>query len=123
MAMNKAERAELDRLKTALALHWPAYLVPVPMTYDQILAAKTVDGPKRYGYGSPEKIAVGWFYNAHTRRVTQGCSSGNSHNFDGLGTTSQGMGRMFKTKAEAAMAMRIEVTAKFADELAAIDAM
>ena len=46
MAMTKAEKAKMEELETALALCWPAYPAPQPMTREEIEAAKVKLTPK-----------------------------------------------------------------------------
>ena len=129
MAMNKAEKAELQAARDALALvramHFPDYPVPQPMSREEIEAAK-VDGGMQYG--SPQKVARGYFYNVYfgsfgePTKVTYGCSSGSTHSSAGDTTTTQNMGRMYATEADAWRAARHEATTKVAKILADIDA-
>jgi hypothetical protein len=129
MAMNKSEKAEMEALRNALALsramRFPDYPVPQPMTYEEIRSSLT-DGGLRFG--SRQKVARGWFYNAHlgghgpySNRVTYGCSDGIHHSIDGDVTTSQGTGQMYRTREEASRALRHELTTKCAEVLAAVD--
>ena len=127
MAMNKFERAELKRLWADLALaramRWPSYVKPSPVTPEWI-KANLVDGGIRYG--SPQKVARGWFYNAYLGThsepdATYGCSNGISHNRDGDTITTQNMGRMYETKLEALQALRLDLTEQCAKLLASVD--
>lgn len=122
MAMTKAEKAEVDRLREDLALaramRWPSYPKPAPMTRAEIDANK-VDGGIRYG--QPQRVARGWFPNAYDQRVTYGCSDGIHHDRGGNTTSSQQMGVMYAAKADALRAIRIEMTLAFAKKLAAVD--
>lgn len=122
MAMTKKEQAEMERLRFDLALaramRWPSYPKPASMTVAEIKDS-LVDGGVQYG--SPQKVARGWFTNAYSQRLTYGCSNGISHNNDGDKTTTQNMGQMYRTKADAARAMRFEMTEDFAKKLAAVD--
>jgi hypothetical protein len=123
MAMNKAEAGEMTRLRQDLmlarALRWPDYPTPHPMTEAEIKASLTVEAQS---YGHNQMVAVGWFQNTYTSRVTKGCSNGHGHNRNGLGTSTQGMGQMYATEADAYRAMRMEMTEDFAKNLAAVDA-
>lgn len=122
MAMTKAEKAEMDRLRNDLALaramRWPSYAKPARMTYDQI-RDNLVDGGVKWG--SRQKVARGWFQNAYSQRVSYGCSDGTFHSQGGDTTSSQNMGEMWATKADALRAMRLEMTEDFAKKLAAVD--
>jgi hypothetical protein len=122
MAMTKAEKAKMEELETALALCWPAYPAPQPMTREEIEAAKVKLTPTRSVYRE-RSAALGWFYNAHSGDVTQGWSDGIAHSRDNVTGDhgSQNMGRMYRTKALAAMAMRLEMSRDFAKRLAAVD--
>lgn len=124
MAMTKAEKARVEELETALALCWPPYPAPEPMTREEIEAAKIKLTPRDASvYRNGREAALGWFYNAYAGLVTQGWSDGMSHSVNN--TTgdygSQRMGQMYRTRAEAAMAMRIEMSREFAKKLAAVD--
>lgn len=130
MAMNKAEKAELEEARNALALvramHFPDYPVPEPMTYEEINAS-FVDGGKQFG--QTQRVARGWFYNAnlgghggYSNGVTHGCSNGINHSREGDVTTTQQAGRMYRTKLEALQALRHDLTTQAAKVLAAVDA-
>lgn len=124
MAMTKAEKARVEELETALALCWPSYPMPAPMTREQIEAAKVTVTPK----DSPmtrhrAQIAIGWFYSSYNGDLSQGWSDGmyhSRHNITGDSAT-QNMGQMYRTRREAAMALRIEMSRNFAKKLAAVD--
>jgi hypothetical protein len=127
MAMNKKELAEVDRLRSDLALaramRWPSYAKPASMTHEEIKAS-LVDGGKRFGV--TQRVARGWFYNAYlgshsAHRVTYGCSDGLNHDSDGDTTSTQQMGRMYATKREALQALRLDLTETCAKVLAAVD--
>jgi hypothetical protein len=124
MAMTKAEKTRLEELETALALSWPAYPEPKPMTREEIEAAKVTVKPESNarGYGRT-RIALGWFCNAYNGEVSQGWSDGmyhSRHNITG-DSASQNIGRMYRTKQEAAMALRHEMSREFAKKLVAVD--
>lgn len=122
MAMNKAEQKRMADLDEALALarsmRWPEYNMPAPMTGADI-KANLVDGGMKYG--SPDRVARGYFGNSYSGRVTYGCSNGHSHNAEGDKTTTQGMGRMYAFEHDAWRAIRHEMTLRFAKELARVD--
>lgn len=125
MAMTKGERERMERLERAVklsrAMSWPSYPLPSPMTGYEIDAEK-VDGAVRYG--SPERIARGWFANSYDGgTVTHGCSNGTNHSSRSADSTNtQGTGRMYRTEADAWMVVRIEMTEKFSAILADVDA-
>lgn len=110
MAMNKAEKAELEKAKTVAALRWTApvaFDVPVP------------------GHGEPP--ATGWAFNDYAMSVEQGWSCRLYH---GRGTApasrmsgSQGSRRMFSSRLRALQAMRHELEKQAADKLRRIDQM
>ena len=69
------------------------------------------------------ELAVPGFYNAYNGDLSQGWSDGmyhSRHNTIGDGA-SQNMGQMYRTRAEAAMALRIEMSRNFAKKLAELD--
>jgi hypothetical protein len=129
MAMTKAEKARMQELEHALrlsrAMRFPDYPVPQPMTREEIDASLAPGG---FYLGRQQMVARGWFYHAnvggyggYSNSVTYGCSNGMSHSREGDYTTSQNMGRMYRTKSEAFMALRHELTTKCAEILADID--
>lgn len=127
MAMTKAEKAEMERLRADLALaramRWPDYPKPASMTRDEILA-NLVEGKDEFG--RPSKVARGWFINSYLGgwggfTPSYGCSNGYSHNSNGERTTTQQMGVMYATKADALRAVRHELTEKMATILANVD--
>ncbi|RWE46801.1 MAG: hypothetical protein EOS79_11465 [Mesorhizobium sp.] len=122
MAMNKTEQAAFEKLRNDLALaramRWPSYPKPAPMSRAEI-EANLIDGGERWG--SSQKVARGWYQNAYSKRVTYGCSTVVSHNIEGDTTSSQNMGVMYAIKADALRAMRLEMTEKFARDLAGVD--
>ncbi|ABS14238.1 hypothetical protein Oant_1522 [Brucella anthropi ATCC 49188] len=121
--MNKTEKAEMERLRHDLALsralRWPSYPSPSPMTRDDIEASKC-DVVARFGTSS--KVARGYFANVHSIRVDKGWSDGFRHGYSDNSST-QGMGRLFRTDVEAWQYLRHEVTVRYAGELAFIDRM
>lgn len=126
MAMTKAERQEMDNLREARdmarALSWPNYATPAPMTPAEIAAAPKVS-MRNDGYPGTKDVACGWFMNSYSRQVSKGWSAGNSHSTTMHPGGSQGGGKMYATKFDALLAMRIEVTEMLARQLAAIDAL
>lgn len=125
MAMTKAEQKRLDdleqQLRLAKALRWPTDDVPRPMSRADI-DANLVPGGKRHGSDRPQMVARGWFPNSFSMVVTHGCSCGVHHNISGDQTTTQNMGRMYRTEAEAWRVLRHQKVAEFAKALAQIDA-
>ncbi len=124
MAMSKAEKARMEELETALALCWPAYPAPAPMTREEIEAAKVEVTPRDTSvFRHRTRIALGWFHNAYAGRLDQGWSDGVHHSRNNVtgDSASQNMGQMYRTKAEAAMVMRLEMSRDFAKKLAAVD--
>lgn len=122
MPMNKKEQAEMQRLRDDLALaramRWPDYPKPAAITLEQI-KANLVDGGIRYGHA--QKVARGWFYNAFSQSLSYGCSDGHFHDRNGDTTSTQQIGYMFATKADAARALRCDLTIEYATKLAAVD--
>lgn len=128
MAMTKAEKAELERLRADLALaralRWPDYPRNAPMTQDDI-KANLVEGSVYYSKRR-QMVARGWFYNAYlggygNPTVTYGCSDGINHSREGDTTTSQQAGVMYRTKSEALQNLRLDLTEKCANILADVD--
>lgn len=127
MAMTKAEKARMEELETALAMHWPAYPDPAPLTL-QAIKALGEDIPRKdqsvASYGPTKRAARGWFQNAYSVRITRGWSDGHHCNRDaeyGDGASRMDGNKMYATKQEAAMAMRLEMTREFARKLASVD--
>jgi hypothetical protein len=123
MSMTKAEKAHVEHLETMLsyvrALKWPDYPKPACMSDEDIKAGLTTGGLK---WGSPQKVAFGYFATPTARRVTLGCSDGVSHNIDGNTTSSQGRGAMYATEADAWRAIRHALSEEYARNLASVDA-
>jgi hypothetical protein len=120
MAMTKAER--METLETELAFRWPTAPEPMPMTGAEINANLEDLVPRDRSVIGSRKAAKGWVHNAYTATVTPAWSSGYTHgrNHTGDGGT-QGMGRIYRTEAEAALAMRWEMCRDFAKKLRAVD--
>lgn len=120
MAMTKAEKAEMDRLREARdmarALRWPEYAEPEPISREEV---RSFVGN---GY-SDTKVMKGWFSNRHSEVPTLGCSNGINHNPTGTErTTSQEPGVMYRTKLDALRVIRLAKTVQFARKLAELDA-
>lgn len=130
MAMTKKEKAELEAAKSAeiaaknklaeaKAMRWPEYEKPLPYTREelQILCP----------YSGPENAMDVWYSlsMASYQKVRAGQATGNSHTIGGKLTQhggSLGIGTPYKTEEDAYRALRIELTEKYAKELAEIDA-
>lgn len=119
MSMNKAEKAEMERLRTHLALAWPNYPEPQPMS-DRDLDLATANGV----------ILTAWFMNAHSREVTKGWVSCTSHQTSGpipedrsrYWSGSQGRGRPYGSEQDALHALRWAVSRIHAGIVRHIDA-
>ncbi len=106
MAMTKADRAFVDALRIELALRWPRYEMPPNLRIEK-------RGP----------LITGWWANGFTGHVSEGCTDGINHSSHSTTKTSiQGAGRFWPTKLDALKAVRIEMSHRFARELAAVDA-
>ena len=123
MTMTKAEKAKMEELETALALCWPSYVEPATMTVEEIKAniVELIKGDA--SVFRTRRAALGWFYNAHYREVSQGWSDGTYHSRNNItgDLGSQTRGQIYHTKADAAMAMRFEMSRDFAKKLASVD--
>lgn len=125
MAMTKAEQARMARFERdvalAKAMAWPTYSAPAPMTKADI-ESNLVDGGVRYAGHFPQQVARGWFANSFQHgNVSFGCSNGTNSNSSGDTTCSQGMGRMFVSELDAWRTIRLELTERYAENLARID--
>lgn len=115
MAMTKAERAEMDRLREELAL------------------ARAL----RYsGMQAPERMPLpdtgfqnGWSFNVHSGEVsgmwTERMAHGWGHRAEGGtgGSVSQNGRRIYSTRRDALIALRLAMEEQSAKKLAAIDAL
>lgn len=126
MTMTKAEKARMEELEAALALHWPSYSEPAPMTREEIEAAK-IDLPTRDRTPFRHRRgAVGWFFNDYQNgQITKGWSDGISHNRDSeyADSASQNMGTMYRTKEDAAKALRLALSRRYAQALGNLDSV
>ena len=118
--MNKAEKADMERLRVELAsaraLRLPDYPKPERLSRDELTPTEG-----QYSGG----VVIAWHqWNAETNfSVSEGCSDGVSHNPSGTDrTTSQAVGEFYRTKLEALRVVRCEMTERFAKALAAVDA-
>jgi hypothetical protein len=95
------------------------------MTRDEIEAAKVSLTPQDQSTRSYARrnAALGWFYNAHTCELSRGWSDGMSHSRHNItgDSGSQNMGCMYRTKGDAARALRHEISRDYAKRLAAVD--
>ena len=107
MAMNKAEKALVEELKTQAALRWTTPVSP--------------DVPPPDGEG----LRKGFLFNEYLGgpRVDKACSSSVHHSF-GIDdkTTSQGSRHLYSTRLRALRALRYEVEKQCAKMLRQIDA-
>lgn len=123
--MTKGERKLLDdataEIELARALASAIVIIgqpePNPMSREEI-EATLVDGGLRYG--TPQRVAIGWFVNEHLGSVTLGCSTGGSHSRVGNVTTSQGMGCMYRTASDALFVLKRRRALAAAKSIAAV---
>lgn len=109
----QAHLAENDKqLLLARAFCWPTQPEPKPISHEEIEANSSYDKPM-----------PGWFSHTNAERfaATLGCSTTISHNREGKFTTSQNMGVMYHTKAEALLVCRWQMCRSFAAALARLD--
>jgi hypothetical protein len=127
MAMNKAEKARVAELEAALAaatINAPSYDEPNPMTREEIDAAKIVVTPRDRSYHTSRRVALGYGFNDYgIGRVFPMWSDGHCHGRDNHtgDSASQNMGRMYRTKREAAIALRLALAKRCGEILAAAD--
>jgi hypothetical protein len=108
MAMNKKELAEIERLKTLLALRFTADILP--------------DIPKPISGRDEGSIINGWSFNSYSRRVYKTCSSTIYHGTDKWDKTeSQYPIEQFSSPILAYRALRREVEKECARNLRDID--
>lgn len=105
MAMTKKELAEMEALKTRLALRfWPEVL-------------PDIQPPKEYS-----TILNGYSFNAYSKRVKKACTSSRYHSLDEWDKTDRRDSiSLYSTAKLAYMAMLHEVAEDFARELRAIE--
>ena len=123
MSMTKAEKARMAALETELAFRWPNEAEPRPMTKADIEAVMVVLELRDTSVQATRKGAQGWIMNAYNGRVEKAWSNGSSHgrgNWSGDGG-SQGMGQIYPTRRDAALAMRWEMCRDMAKKLRTVD--
>lgn len=126
MAMTKAEKLRVEELEIALALRWPAHGSPLPMSQDEIEAAKVAVTPRDQSVQrGPRMVAIGWFHNSHNQTVSQGWTDRNYQSRSNItgDSASRINAPMFNTKQKALMAMRWELSRAMAKQLHAVDAL
>lgn len=107
MAMNKKEKAEMERLGIVAALRWSGECEP--------------DMPVPTEYRHPEP---GYMFNVYGCRVTDSCSTANFHSATtNKKTTSQAGIRQYSTRLLALRGLRAAVEKRAAKELYMIDEM
>jgi len=107
MAMNKKEKAYVEKLETLAALRHTDG------------AEKDVLPPL---VSFSDELTKGYTFNSYAKRVDESCSSFMSHSKNGnTKTTSKGSISMFSTETLAYKAMRKELELRCAKELRAID--
>ncbi len=107
MAMNKKEKAELEKYKQLSALRMTEQVLP------------DVKKPTDYG-----DLATGYTFNGYSFKVSESCSSTVSHSTSGsLTTTSQSAIEMYSSKLLALKAMRNALELRYAKELRSVDIM
>ena len=111
MAMNKAERRELESLKKEL-LRARAWRLTQPVDCDIAIPTYT------------EGLVKGWSLNAYSDRVDVSCSTSIHHSvWKNDETRSQGAISQYSTKLRALHALRYEVEQLCIDRLVKIDQM
>lgn len=112
--MTKKEQAAFQQAKDmaeqAIALGWPTEPEPKPLN----LAGLLTTGP----------LFIGWWFNSYgdEPKIGEGCSDGVFHSKSSTQKTdSQGCGKFYATKSEAALALRWELCRKYAKTLAWVD--
>ena len=105
MAMNKAEQAEMERLKTLLALrHYP-------------VVEPDVMPPENYS-----DIKNGYWFNSYSGTVSKACTSGIGHSIGNWDkTTSQQTRMLYSTEKLAYQAMLHEMSMEYARKLRLVE--
>lgn len=123
MAMNKAERAELDKaradLAAAKAMSWPSY--PMPRRLPVPGGNHGVTGWDFNLYAAMPDVGAWEVQRALREAWSRATAHGEGHDWNRSG--SQGARPPYATKAEALRAMRIIATERAARTLASIDAL
>ncbi len=116
MAMNKTEQAAQAELRRQLALAWPRFERPAPMSHMEVASAPRVTLPGDFG---PRDVVLVWFVNASEGRVetgwTDGAVVGWSHNH--AKNASRGFRAPYATKAQAMQAAVWQLADKCATTL------
>lgn len=132
MAMNKAEKAEMQALRDQFSLRWPMFEKPAPMTHDELRAEPIATlNPRDKSVWTERQVIVAWFMNAYSGRVTRGwVEVGLRHyNADDPSMTSvlssrfEQHGGAYRTQADALRALRWAVSERAALELGIVDSM
>jgi hypothetical protein len=136
MAMNKKEREEFDAarryMNMAIAMRWPEYDKPEPMTYEEIkveiAAGNATDFPNEFGASGYRGAFVGWTYFIHTsgfklrKTATTTVTHGPVEDDGRVVSWSRDGCRVYRTEADALRALRYDLTVKYASALAEVDA-
>lgn len=104
-----------QELLLSRAFCFPTQPEPKQMSSDEVKTAVEA---------SPKKLITGWFWNAYADnfRITQGCSDWVYHNSNGVDKiTTQNMGRIYSSRADAILAARWDMCRRFAAALARLD--
>jgi len=103
--MTKREQAEVEALKTRLALCFTDDVMP------------DIQEPE-----SGQSLVKGWSFNSYSKRVAKSCSTCISHGDGWEGASSREAIAQYSTPVRAYKAMRRELEKRFALELREIDA-
>lgn len=114
MAMNKAEKAQLQQARELAALNWTYPPEPIDL--------KPIRDAERAGK-APTAAIVAWWFNAYTGAVGRGVTQGSFHSISNTTKTDrQGAGGpWFNTEVDALKAMRAAIERDAARRLAQID--
>jgi hypothetical protein len=127
----KAERLEMERLRSQFALRWPMFERPAPMSIAEIKSAATKTmTPRDQSIRGAGEVVVAWFINAHSIRVTCGWIEINLIYFNrddpdlNRGGSASRFERegAYRSQIEATRALRWALSDKCADDLGRVDA-
>lgn len=105
MAMTKKEMADVEALKTKLALRFYPEVEP------------DIDIPSH-----DDGIKNGWLYNEYSMSVEKACTSSVNHNYGGWDrTTTQHPRRLFSTEKKAYEALLCAMSKKYASEMRSVE--
>lgn len=107
MAMNKAEKAAFEALECELAFRWPTVAEPEPL-----------NAPKN------NEQTEGWGFNTHTMAIDRRWSTSvsNGRFYEGRRSSgTQGGIRLYRTEADAYIAMRWQMCREMAAKLHNVD--